>query len=66
MIPDMTTGMSDCRSKLVSLSVSRPQAGHGVRWFAPVALLFSHRTFIIKSGLKVPTPAIPIPDFAVP
>ena len=25
-----------------------------------------HHTFMIRSGLKVPTPAIPIPDFAVP
>lgn len=23
-------------------------------------------TFMIRSGLKVPTPAIPMPDFAVP
>lgn len=33
-----------------------------VPWQLRCALL----TFIIRSGLKVPTPAIPMPDFAVP
>jgi hypothetical protein len=52
MIPDMTTGINDYDSE----SVSNTSKAHGHSIF----------TFMIRSGLNVPTPAIPIPDFAVP
>jgi hypothetical protein len=52
MIPDITTGMSDFRAEL---SV-KDKAGPKLRWLA----------FMIRSGRNVPTPAIPMPDLAVP
>ena len=52
MIPAMTTGIRDCRSL-------------GSAWrFRKYQIVL--QTFIIKSGLNVPTPAIPMPDLAVP
>jgi len=49
----MTTGMSDySRATLANVQTN--------------SLHLSQHTFMIKSGLKVPTPAIPMPDFAVP
>ena len=52
MIPAMTTGMRDFGKTCIR---------HSLR-----ALGASSPTFMIRSGLKVPTPAMPIPDFAVP
>lgn len=51
MIPAMTTGIRDCKT----------WSQFGI--FEPID---SFQTFIIKSGLNVPTPAIPMPDLAVP
>ena len=51
MIPDMTTGMSDYRHALVSVSLLDREC---------------RCTFMIRSGLNVPTPEIPMPDLAVP
>ena len=70
MIPAITMGMRDC-AKLVSQLKSihlfqcyaRPQRGSG-NLYGP--FFHQRRTFIIKSGLNVPTPAMPIPAFAVP
>ena len=52
MIPDMTTGI-------------RHYVGAIISTFLHIIILLQ-RTFMIKSGLNVPTPAIPIPAFAVP
>lgn len=52
IIPAMTTGMRDCRCRIQLRNCNHQQS---------VVL-----TFMIRSGLKVPTPAIPMPDFAVP
>lgn len=55
MIPDMTTGMRDY-GELQQISVA----------FACLINGNYERTFMIKSGLKLPNPAIPIPAFEVP
>ena len=52
IIPAMTTGMRDCRCKFQYYPQSYKSSGF--------------ITFIIRSGLNVPTPAIPMPDLAVP
>ena len=51
MIPDMTTGISDCDDHDMSVSMSKG------KW---------KRTFITSSGLNVPKPAIPMPALPVP
>ena len=51
MIPAMTTGIKDCCESLISIETSHR---------------FDELAFIMRSGLNVPTPAIPMPDFAVP
>ena len=55
MIPDMTTGIKDCE-----LGIRDAQAVllGGLKW--------AIHTFMMRSGLNVPTPAIPMPDLAVP
>ena len=50
MIPAMTTGIRDC-GQSISLLYRTTSSPH---------------TFMIRSDLNVPTPAMPIPDFAVP
>lgn len=52
MIPAMTTGIRD----YMSFESTSCFGNYG-------SVL---QTFIIKSGLNVPTPAIPMPDLAVP
>ncbi len=55
IMPDMTTGIRDCGKMRVSVRISLIALDNP-----------GCRTFMIRSGLKVPTPAIPMPDFAVP
>ena len=52
IIPDMTTGMRDYHIVLSAICPTRSSQ--------------SEHTFMIRSDLNVPTPAIPMPDFAVP
>ena len=55
MIPDMITGIRHW----VGLGwLVGEGGGRGMGWW--------ERTFMIRSGRKVPTPAMPMPDFAVP
>lgn len=54
MIPDMTTGIRHCGGRTLA------------ELLGPMVHTQSRLTFMIKSGRKVPTPAMPMPDFAVP
>lgn len=66
------TGHNDRNETLEELSYfgqSRVQALREFQHYALRGVRFARtglRTFMIKSGRKVPTPAIPMPDFAVP
>lgn len=58
MIPDMTTGIRHYSYEIsLVFLVSCTQSGRGERCIL---------TFMMRSGRNVPTPAIPMPDFAVP
>jgi hypothetical protein len=50
-IPDIMMGISDCCA---------------VRIYSKATKGAKYPTFITRSGRKVPTPAMPIPDLAVP
>lgn len=74
IIPDMTTGMSDCGGEPCQRNKFRNSSqiyfGRNVlHWreaLDEVADNGGERTFIMRSGLNVPKPAIPIPAFEVP
>lgn len=74
MIPDMTTGMSDCGGKPCQRNKfsSNSQASSGrslLHWREALDEVVDNggeRTFIMRSGLNVPKPVIPIPAFEVP
>lgn len=64
MIPAMTTGMRDYCCRWVRYNMSLPPFFFA--WVLHTPWWRGKGTFMIRSGLNTPTPAMPMPDFAVP